>query len=176
MLTAGQFVTSIPQQQKYLSGENYYDNCPFNDNKFYLMGTFSSYPLGEQLFLSLEQDSSTLKMMPYVPYTHNSYPNQEWRFKKIGRGWWKITNRAKGDGYALDTGVMDRAGGFTGQYWRCMPTRLPGWVRLINSHTGELKSLDFIRNTYKASMADTGEVPGQHWRFRNADHAQSWAW
>lgn len=174
MLTAGQFVANIPQQQKYLSGENYYDNCPLDYNINYLMR--NSFLIQKKFALSLEQDSSILKMMPYTPYNQNNYPNQDWRFAKMGRGWWKITNRAKGYGYAVDTGVMAPSGNFSGQAWRCMPTQAPGWVRLINSHTGELKSLDINSNTFQAYMADTGNMPGQYWQFVEASLARSWPW
>lgn len=166
MLSASGFITNIPQQQKYLSGENYYDNCPLLDGTFYLMK--NSFLSKQNFVLGLEQDLSTLKMMPRgAPNTNYSF-RQEWRFSKIGRGWWKIINRSKGHGYALDTGKMAPVGSFSGQAWRCMPTQSPGWVRLVNSFTGELKSLDTYSNTLEAHMAVTGNLSGQYWQFVDA--------
>lgn len=166
MLSARGFITNIPQQQKYLSGENYYDNCPLLDTAFYLMK--NSFLSKQNFVLGLEQDSRTLQMRPRgAPNTDLSF-RQQWRFIKIGQGLWRITNRAKGDGYALDTGTLALKGAYTGQYWRCMPTESPGWVRLVNSFTGELKSLDTYSDTFKAHMADTGNLTGQYWQFVDA--------
>lgn len=166
MLTAGQFVTSIPQQQKYLSGENYYDNCPLLDSTYYLMK--NRYLNDKGVVLGLDKDGSKLKMVPLgIPSTVSSF-RHEWRFVKIGQGLWRITNRFKGEGYALDTGTMAPVGGYSGQYWRCMPTQYPGWVRLVNSHTGELKSLDTAGGSWQGIMSVTADLSGQYWRFIDA--------
>ncbi|HJR08078.1 MAG TPA: hypothetical protein VJ842_12520 [Pyrinomonadaceae bacterium] len=163
MLSASGFITNIPLQKKYLSGENYYDNCPVLDSTYYLMKNL--FLIKQNLVLSLEPDSRTLKMRPRgAPNTIESF-RQQWRFSKWGSGWWKIINRSKGNGYALDTGEMAPIGSYTGQAWRCMPMQSPGWVRLVNSHTGELMSLDTSPATFKARMEDTGNYSGQYWQF-----------
>ncbi|MDT5271744.1 MAG: hypothetical protein QOH49_3930 [Acidobacteriota bacterium] len=166
MLSASGFITNIPLQHKYLSGENYYDNCPLLDSKFYLM---KNRFLSERYFvLGLERNLSTLKMMPREnPHTSDSF-RQQWRFNKMGRGWWRIINRSKGNGYRLDTGVMAPVSSASGQAWRCMPSPIRGWVRLINSFTGELKSLDTYGNTLEAFMDVSGNKSGQYWQFEDA--------
>lgn len=161
--SASGFVTNIPQQQRYLSGDNYYDNCPLLDNAYYQLK--NSFLNNQDVVLGVDQDGSKLKMMSRDGSGANNSFRQHWQFRKAGQGWWKITNRSRGDGFALDTSKMARTGNYSGQLWRCMPTEMAGWVRLINSFNGELKSLDTYSNTWEAFMADTENRSGQYWRF-----------
>lgn len=160
---ASGFVTNVPLQQKYLSGDNYYDNCPLLENAYYLIR--NSFLNNGDIALSVDQDGYKLKMMTRAGLDANKRLGQEWQFRKAGQGWWKIINRARGDGFAIDTDKLAHIGNYSGQYWRCLSTQNPGWVRLINSFTGELKSLDTYSNTWKAFMANTENRSGQYWRF-----------
>jgi hypothetical protein len=167
MRYASGFITNVPAQQRYLSGDNYYDNCPLLENSYYLLK--NSFLNNQDVVLAVGQDGTKLKMMSRIS-ADNSF-SQEWQFRKVGQGWWKIVNRARGDAYALDAGEMAAVGAFSGQFWRCMPTESPGWIRLVNSFNGELKSLDTYSDTWEAFMADTENRTGQYWRFVKVEPA-----
>lgn len=156
--SAAGFITDMPTQQKYLTGDNYYDNCSIDENAYYEMTNLYVAAQG----LVLASDSTTdLKMMPRPLRSRDS--REEWRFRRIGSGWLRIENGARGALFALDTGKMAKTGGYTGQYWRCMPTQNADWIRLINSFQGEFRSLDSSKK--QAFMAPTENVSGQYWRF-----------
>ena len=158
--SASGFVTDMPTQQKYLTGSNYYDNCPFDEKAFYAMTNL--FLSGQDLALGMD-GARDLKMTPRPKGTRDF--RVEWQFRKLGSGWFRIENVARGALFALDTGKMAATGAFTGQYWRCMPTENVGWVRLINSFQGEFHSLDTYSNTHQAYMATTTNQSGQFWRF-----------
>ncbi len=162
--TAGGFVAHLPQQRKYLSGDNYYDNCSFSETGAYLLK--NSFLNSQDVVLGAELTGNKVRMMPRTSVAN---PAQvQWQFRKMGRGWWKLVNRARGEGFALDTSYLAATGGYSGQFWRCMPTEAPGWVRLINAFNGEMKSLDTYSNNWHAFMADTENRSGQYWRFVEA--------
>jgi hypothetical protein len=160
------FLADIPAQRKYLSGENYYDNCPLREDGYYTMT--NSFQASANAVLTFAGDR--LKMMSAAPAPR---AEQQWRFRRIGQGWWAVSNRSKGDSLRLDVwndgaGFPARlapTGNLSGQYWRCMTTQAGGWVRLINAFNGEFRSLDTYSNTLEAFMAATENRTGQYWRF-----------
>jgi hypothetical protein len=156
--SAAGFITDMPAQQKYLTGDNYYDNCSIDENAYYEMTNLFVAARG----LVLASDGTAdLKMMARPLGSRDS--RVEWRFRRIGSGWFRIENRARGALFALDTGKMAKTGNYTGQYWRCMPTQYVSRIRLINSFQGEFRSLDSSQK--QAFMAPTENVSGQYWRF-----------
>ncbi|MGA9771218.1 MAG: hypothetical protein WBV94_19445 [Blastocatellia bacterium] len=175
--SANGFVTDIPVQQRYLSGDNYYDNCP-------LLGSANNYFLVINSFLEsknyvLGMDGDKIKMMSR-PAGRTTAAHMEWKFVKAGQGWWKIINRSKGDSFAVDSathgsGYVPRLtpkGSYSGQLWRCMTTQASGWVRLINSFNGEYRSMDTYSDSFEAFMANTENRSGQYWRFMRSAAAR----
>ena len=160
--TAAGFVAGIPTDQKYLSGDNYYDNCPLNTDALYQLQNF--FLMDRNFVLAA---TSTGLVMAGSPSNAT-----QWQFRKVSHGWWSISNGASGSGKLLDVEnngsdfppVMAAAGPFSGQLWRCMSTEKPGWFRLVNAFNGELRSLDTYSNTFAAYMAKTDNLSGQYWR------------
>lgn len=176
--SANGFVTNIPTQREYLSGNNYYNNCS-------ILGTPNTYFLIINSFLEsknhvLGADGDKLKMM-FRPPGQTTAARMEWKFIKAGNGWWKIINRAKGESFAVDSatqgsGYVPRLtpiGPYSGQLWRCLPSGQNGWVRLINSFNGELKSMDTYSDTFDAFMDNTNNRSGQYWKFLRSAAAKT---
>lgn len=158
--SAAGFVTDMPTQRRYLTGDNYYDNCPTEERAHYAM---TNLFLANRDLALASDGSANLKMKPRPKGARDF--KLEWQFQRLGSGWFRIINVARGVSFALDTGKMAPSGAFTGQYWRCMPTQNTGWVRLINSFQGEFHSLDTYDVSYEAHMAPTANLTGQYWRF-----------
>jgi hypothetical protein len=159
--TAKGFVTSIPEQMRFLSGDNYYANaCYFQENASYHLINFLTEPKD----YALTYTGGGLEMMQRGNRRDN---RQAWQFKKADPGWFKITNKSKGPSFALDVDNLAPAGGFTGQFWRCLPAPAAGWVRLINSYNGELLSLGTNGTPVVVKMMSTANFKGQYWRFSN---------
>lgn len=156
--SANGFITDMPTQQKYLTGNNYYDNCPIDENAYYEMTNL--FVANRGLVLASD-NTADLKILPRPSGGRDA--REEWRFRKIGSGWFRIENKARGALFALDTGKMAATGNYTGQYWRCMPIQNASWIRLINSFQGEFRSLDSSQQ--QAFMSPTANVSGQYWRF-----------
>lgn len=150
------FVLNIPAQLKYLNGDNYYDNFQFDENSYYVILNGSA-----KTSVLIAQDKTVI-LIPALTAAPTDL-RQQWRFRKHGRGWWKIYNRAKGDAYVLDTTQMAPIGAFSGQAWRILPTKDQGWFRMINSFKGELQSLQ--TSPLGVLMTNTDNRATQYWRF-----------
>ncbi len=106
------FMTNVPKQRSYLTGENYYDECPLKEDVWYRMQTkevlmyMQALPtadvrtgLGTK---TLKTSSATyLFLHGQRIWTGEPNPNMQWRFEQMRLGWWRIINRAEGDSKSL---------------------------------------------------------------------------
>jgi hypothetical protein len=147
------FVAEMKTQQRYLTGEDYYDACGVKEGEWYnLQGR-----LVQQLDPGVVLQFNPLICLTGGPRGRSDIywtlcglgpsgpSSQQWQFKKIRSGWWLIHNKAQGNGLALDGG---RGGGSfspgdtsSGQYWRVL-TGGDGRCRLVNSFEGAGYSLE----------------------------------
>jgi hypothetical protein len=169
---ASRFLQDVPAQRKYLSGENYYENCTRNENQWYEMT--NSFLLTKGYVLTAQRSGAVssgpnhtanivMKLREQQPekvrYYKDSYDDawsQQWRFHRLEKGWWSIESRIRNDvGYPsfqflLDSSVqVKRIEGQAGWahppqnfWWRCLQSKSPGWFRLVNASLGDLKFLD----------------------------------
>jgi hypothetical protein len=164
--TARAFAEGMPAQARILRGENYYEHCPLKEGVSYAL--INSFVDDRNMALAVVSGEPRMARRPQP-----STPAFAWQFRRVGQGWWKIGNVARGTRWSLDVekkpnhvrAHMAPLGNTSGQLWRCMLTRSAGWVRLINSFQGEFYSLDTFRDTLDGFMADTENRSGQYWRF-----------
>jgi hypothetical protein len=153
------FVTNIPAQQKYLTGENYYDDCPIDVNSYYLI--ISKEREHDSNFGALITNGNALLVIPLKGSPNDE--RKEWRFTRFGKGWWRISNRAKDYSvYALGTTNMSSDRGYH-RWWRVLPTQGKEWFRMINASTGELRSL--TASFHSVTLSPTKNQASQYWRF-----------
>ncbi len=108
------FMTNVPTQRRYLTGENYYDECELKENVWYLMQTlefamrYRTEP-GYQERTALGTKILKGNGRPTYTILHGQGSgagepdaNMQWRFERLGRGWLRIINRAEGDQKSLD--------------------------------------------------------------------------
>jgi hypothetical protein len=173
------FMTDIPRQQRFLSGDNYYDNCgPVVEGRQYALSNL----FGGLRVLSLDGMGFTPgpKLRLWNITSGMGGPaSGKWQFRKIYKGWWRITNAIYGDAKALDGGKewvgVVPIGNFSGQYWRFLPAGNQGGCRLINSFLGDLSSLTTMitgrergNNSpiFEVNLADTTGGQNQQWKLR----------
>ena len=189
------FHANAPAQLKYLSGENYYDECPLNEGSWYVMKNLflndKGYVLTAQRPGQNKSDPHTalLVMKPQSPaelefrvsYDYDKAWSQQWQFHRLGKGWWSIESRIRNDtGYPflflLDASAhVPRTQLISPHmkipytlWWRCLATTSqgPGWFRLVNATLGELQGLDTYSDYLIGFMGNTKEnFSGQYWRF-----------
>jgi hypothetical protein len=179
-VSARGFMANVPLQRRYLSGDNYYDNCgaPVEGRPYALLNLVIA-----QRVMSLDgmglTPGSKLRMWPLTPGMGGPASGM-WHFRKIEKGWWRITNAVYGDAKALDGGKGPAAvvplGAFSGQYWRFLPAGNMGGCRLINSYLGDLSSLTATitgREKHNNSpifdivLANTTGAQDQQWTIRD---------
>lgn len=192
---ARHFLADMPAQNNYLSGVNYYENCPLDENKWYLMtNSFlseKSYVFTAQRHGQLPttpQHNARTIMKPRAQQNdqvdYNETGSQQWRFHRYGKGWWGIESRIRNDtGYpavfllgnaAQVERVMQVPGAAVAKnyWWRCLETDESGWFRLANATLGDLKILDTYNNPdvfFPGFMGDTKEnYSGQFWKLEPA--------
>ncbi len=164
------FVTNVPHQQRFLSGDNYYDNCGLVEGRWFAalnaverganggmvspglrQGSFGTGP-STGLLLSLDFppsgrptprgfDAGAKLRLDHSFAGVGNPAAASWRLRKITRGWWRITNVSFGETKALDTDRVVALGNYSGQYWRFLPVGNWGACRLVNSYQGDLSSL-----------------------------------
>lgn len=123
------FLSSMSTQQRYLRGEDYYDNCGIVADQWIRFGV------------------TGVRYMGWGDYI-GSYSTIVWQFSRLGNGWWRV--RAKDDLYGprqlnremtLDgtkdnVYLVDPAGPLTsGQFWRAIPAG-DGLCSFYNSFEG----------------------------------------
>jgi hypothetical protein len=102
----------------------------------------------------------------------SSSDNQLWKLTALGKGKYRLTNLAIGDGKSLDnikkgdeySVVMSDTGESTGQSWTL--TRMgDGKYSLTNNLAGKGKALDNYKDgdEYSVAMGSTGDYTGQAW-------------
>jgi hypothetical protein len=192
---ARQFLADMPAQDSYLSGANYYENCPLDENKWYLMTNsflsdkgyvFTAQRPGQ--VSTVPQHNAKTIMKPRAQQNdqvnYDEAGSQQWRFHRYGKGWWGIESRIRNDTgqpaiFLLDNKaqverVMQGPGGAVAKnyWWRCLKTDESGWFRLANATLGDLKILDTYNNPdifFPGFMGDTKEdYSGQFWRLAPA--------
>jgi hypothetical protein len=193
------FLADVPAQFKYLSGENYYEECPLNEQQWYVTrnlflndkGVLTAQRPGR--IPSGPSHTANLVMKPRNKQAESVKANnadydyawsQQWRFHRLAKGWWSIESRIRNDvGYPTVAFLLDstpqvvRTSGYPQKalWWRCLftTTQGPGWFRLVNATRGELQSLDTYNDPGKffpGFMGDSKEnYTGQYWRFESAD-------
>ena len=169
---AARFLGDLPAQFKSLSGQNYYDECPLSEERWYVMK--NSFLDGKGYVFTAQRPGpipsgpshtanvimKTQQKQPEATNYRDSYDSswsQQWRFHRLARGWWSIESRIRNDvGYPVMSFLLDgtphveRVQGNVHSYpptkfwWRCLAatTQGPGWFRLVNATLGELQSLD----------------------------------
>lgn len=121
------FLTDMKTQQRYLTGEDYYDNCGVEEGRSYAL---SGNPItGGSAYLGALGRSGDLGGS-FIHLFDNADALALWQFKKLGKGWWQIHNQAWGEHFALDGGKGGAAlvpvnppPTTTGQFWRALPVR-----------------------------------------------------
>jgi hypothetical protein len=107
------FMTNVPTQLSYLTGDSYYNECPLREDVWYLMQTQESlmryrtepgYQERTALGIKpLTTGSATLLLLyGQGSGTGEPDPKMQWRFKRLGRGWLRIINRAEGESKSLE--------------------------------------------------------------------------
>lgn len=170
------FMTNVPMQRKYLTGDNYYDECPFDVNVWYLMQTKGfliqtrdqpGYQEGTVLGTEIQRTSAgdvggaqrdptiytQIVLFGKGSDTGNPDAKVQWQFQTLGRGWWRIINRAEGDSKNLEL------------FWPW-----PGYLELPKSD--RIGSFSVIVNDLKRThdIADSNltsaniVIPRQRWR------------
>jgi hypothetical protein len=181
------FLTDVPRQQRFLSGDNYYDDCGVVEGKWLKLHNLSvgfgrgwlslGFPPGKNFGYDFD---AQLRLAGV-----NHEVAMSWRFRKVGKGWWMVTNEAGGDSRLLNgfegqgpepTVRLAVAHSFSGvhyrdgQYWRFLPLGNLGGCRVINSYLGYLSSLTARRwpgrdgPSYDVIMARTTNELNQQWR------------
>ena len=139
------FMADVPRQRRYLSGDNYYDYCGPIEGHWYNIANLELSPLFWSKYLSASGGRLGLRVNAVRMYGHLNEEDLQWKFLKLGQGWWRVVNRKLGDASALDGGPGSASvvalGAFSGQSWRFLPAGKPGGCRLFNSYAGELFSL-----------------------------------
>ncbi|MVV48096.1 hypothetical protein EJA72_07535 [Pseudomonas sp. PB120] len=188
---ARQFLADMPAQNAYLSGANYYQNCPLDENRWYLMTNSFLSDKGYVLTArrpgpvsAVPQHTAGTIMKPRARQNdqgnYNEATSQQWRFHRYGKGWWGIESRIRNDTgspaiFLLGTTaqverVMQGQGGVVSKsyWWRCLKTDSSGWFRLANASLGDLKILDTYNNPdtfFPGFMGNTKEnYSGQFWK------------
>lgn len=159
----------------YLSGNYLYDGCPLAVDKWY--GIKNSYFEGHYLFdlvtkiLALNPDAFSKAGAFALPASIRISASR-WRFVKAGNGFWaiqsevavasgKYLNNFNKDGF--NTTPRPSASGFwTGQVWRCYPTRFSNRYRFSNSTWSEEFSLAGNQN-FSLIMTPTSNTGGELW-------------
>jgi hypothetical protein len=174
------FMTDVPRQQRFLSGDNYYDNCgPVVEGRQYAVINLA----GGRTVLSLDgmgfNPGPKLRLWDITPGMGGP-ASGKWQFHKLGKGWWRITNSVFGNAKALDggkgTASVVTLGAFSGQYWRFLPAGNEGGCRLISSYTGDLRSLTAALTgrqphnnhpIFDVVVANTTNDRNQQWEIRD---------
>lgn len=130
------FLADMKTQQRYLTGEDYYDNCGIEPEASVVLGVIGRRPEGWGQYIG-------------------SRAAIRWQFSKLGKGWWRL--RVKeivgqhvlgGIEKALDAGKAGAALVATtgplssGQFWRAIPAG-NGVCSLHNSFEGAGYSLTY---------------------------------
>ena len=110
---ANAFLSNAPTQRKYLSGQNYYEECPLDEGSWYVMKNLflnhKGYVLTAQRTGQIQSDPHTavvvmkplasaeleLKDSKNKPYDRAW--SQQWQFHRLGKGWWSIESRLRND-------------------------------------------------------------------------------
>jgi hypothetical protein len=175
------FMTDLPRQQRFLSGDNYYDNCgPVVEGRVYALSNADS----GSTVLSLDgpgyNPGPTLRLWNLTPGMGGP-PSGKWQFHKLGKGWWRVTSDAFSTGTrALDGGSKTASvvpiGDFSGQYWRFRRSGNQRGCQLVNSYAGDLSSLTAIIASrqphnnlpvFHVIMAHTTNDRNQLWELRD---------
>jgi len=168
---ARSFVTNVPMQRKYLTGENYYDESPVQEGRSYLLEnrlnsgwpTIGGLP-GDNTGVRIQLVKGWDKGMPLM-------------FHKAGGGWWRIVTSAipTGDGnhgltagsgnppsetcFSGDTSVYFRvAKSQTDLFWRFVPSKEEGWFYLVNYSVGEFSALTVDNYRCGGARRPIGEI------------------
>lgn len=185
------FLADMPAQSAYLSGANYYENCPLDQNTWYVMKnmflTDEGYVFTAQRFgpaSAAPQHTARTIMKPRTPQndqvSYNEAGSQQWQFHRYGKGWWGIESRIRNDtgpaaSFLLASNaqverVMRGPGATVAKHywWRCLKTESNGWFRLANATLGDLKILDTYstrESLFPGFMGDTkASYSGQFWK------------
>jgi hypothetical protein len=171
------FHSNAPAQLKYLSGQNYYEECPLDEGSWYVMNNLflndKDYVLTAQCpgrIQSGPSHTARLIMKPQIPaelefgasYDYYNAWFQQWQFHRLGKGWWSIESRIRSDTGYLFLFLLDASAHVPRTqlisphlkipytlWWRCLATTTqgPGWFRLVNANLGELQGLDTYSDT-----------------------------
>jgi hypothetical protein len=122
---------------------------------------------GNGKFLTVSGNENAVTMAD-----NNSSDNQLWKFTAFGKGKYRLTNLAAGEGKSLDNSksgdkysvIMNETGDYSGQSWT-LTSLGDGTYSLTNAFAGKGKSLDTYKSSdkYSVIMSDTGNYTGQAW-------------
>jgi hypothetical protein len=189
---AQRFVANVPAQRMYLTGENYYSDFWLSENRWYIIqcqaqerynipgssdvigasgAKWGMFRWSDDEWKRFPQGRPGSQAADIIALNGMTWPVQhpgdqrlmEWRIERMGRGWWRIINRGRGESEFLDvindgsderarsdpkngyapTMVRSHPGQFTGQWWRIVPSEDKNYVRLYNAFLGESRSLGY---------------------------------
>ena len=120
--SANKFLTDVPEQQRNLSGEYYYDLVPIRDNYPGYIIQNRKYPAGSDYVLSTAASGpAPVEMVPYARSTTAQRRN-EWFFTKKGGGWWNI------------------------QFWVGRPFDVLDWYTIVIGGGSQIHAVHMVKN------------------------------
>jgi hypothetical protein len=134
--SANKFLTDVPEQQRNLSGDYYYDLVPISQNFGYeiwnkwLLSPFGLAAAGGPYVLDTFLQNNMVRLQMVQNQSKSNRP--KWYFIKAGAGWWNIVSLARGRNEVLSVVqiqnsylvAMVNKGGVRpigGQLWRIVP-------------------------------------------------------
>lgn len=157
------FLSNVPAQRGFLSGNWMYDSPVIDVNKYYrLTNSF----LGDNRCLDTYSGKVNKPFMNNGDKTSGSY----WKFTRLGAGWYRMTNSFLGDKRQLDTYsgqgnelFMNQGENTSGTFWKITPIR-GEWYRLTNLFLGKKRALDTYGNSHEPFMNHGENTSGTYWK------------
>lgn len=177
------FLADAPAYAKYLTGRNYDEACGLQAEGWHVLRlpyngfVLAARDAGEASPAEVAMAQQVWEGHPDVWGRPTPLWSQQWKFSRLGNGWWSIENRARASGsgaatkFLLDStprmGAAKISGNPEGRnvWWRCLPITTSGgkiWFRLVNAALGEMRSLDILPNA--AVMSPSSGVNGQRFQ------------
>ena len=167
---AKRFVTDAAAERKYLTGENYYDECPIKDKSYYVIqsnsGVFQQVPefrgyvispknaKDMRQFTDLPPDSITLGAFPLGPAKKVDFTQLDgWMFERQGGGWWRI---------AYQWSTMTRGPGEIDTHRLLLDVSQGGYG--LGRDKTEPKRYFALMSNYTTNISGSQYPPGQYWR------------
>jgi hypothetical protein len=146
------FLTDMKTQQRYLAGEDYYDNCGgLAEGGWYTLHTATGYLKASVVNYTYVAEVVDL---PKPDFT----PAYLWQFKKGGKGWWRLANMEI-QVYQLRDSSYNNGSGF----WRALPVT-QGRCYLVPLSEGGSHALEAMPNN-RVNLVPTTKTERQQWSF-----------